>query len=128
LVYHSKHMRWFLFRVRKYQYDVIEIEEYFIVTCDFIGRRLVSPASCTFMKTRFCKSNCPLYVWSVTEESTVVADDARWNRQMNQTCNDLLVLAQKLKILPLLTYILIWKCIDCLMLCHVSACADRMLN
>ena len=31
-----------------------EIEEYFIVTCDFIGRRLVSPASCLFMKTRFC--------------------------------------------------------------------------
>jgi len=32
---------------------------------------------CIFMKTRFCESYCPRYVWSVTEESTVVADDAR---------------------------------------------------
>ena len=46
-----------------------------IVTCDFIGRRLVSPTSCIFMKTRVCQSNCPRYVWRVTEESTVVADD-----------------------------------------------------
>ena len=35
----NKHVRWFLFLVRKLQYDVIVIEEYLIVTCDFIGRR-----------------------------------------------------------------------------------------
>ena len=29
------------------------------------------------MKTRFCQSICPRYVWSVTEGSTVVADDAQ---------------------------------------------------
>ena len=34
------------------------------------------PASCIFMKTRFCQPNCPRYVWSVTEGGTVVADDA----------------------------------------------------
>jgi len=45
---------YFLSLVRKSLYAVIEIEKYFIVTCDFIGRRLVSPASCIFMKTRFC--------------------------------------------------------------------------
>ena len=28
-----------------------------------------------FMKTKFCQSNCPRHVWSVMEESTVVADD-----------------------------------------------------
>ena len=39
----------FLFSVRKSLYDVIEIEEYFIVPCDFIRRRLVSLASCIFM-------------------------------------------------------------------------------
>ena len=39
----------FLFLVRKSLYDVIEIEEYFIVTYDFIERRLASPASCIFM-------------------------------------------------------------------------------
>jgi len=27
------------------------IEEYLIVTCDFIGRRVVAPALCIFMKT-----------------------------------------------------------------------------
>jgi len=39
-----------LLRINKFE----EIEEYFIVTCDFVGRRLVSPASCMFMKTRIC--------------------------------------------------------------------------
>ena len=68
LVYHSK---W-----NKSQYDVIVIEEYLIVTCNFIERKLVSLASCIFMKIRFCQSNWQRYVWSVTEESTVVADDA----------------------------------------------------
>jgi len=55
---------------------VFFIKEYLIVTCDFIGRRLVFPASCIFMKTRFGQPNCPRYVWSVTEGRTVVADDA----------------------------------------------------
>jgi len=45
LVYYSKHVHWFLFLVRKSQYDIIEIEQYFIVTCNFNRRRLVSPAS-----------------------------------------------------------------------------------
>jgi len=27
------------------------------------------------MKTRLCQSNCPHYLWRVTEESTAVADD-----------------------------------------------------
>jgi len=31
------------------QYVVIVIEEYLIVTFDFIGRRVVYPASCIFM-------------------------------------------------------------------------------
>jgi len=57
------------------KYEVVAIEEYFIITCDFIGRRFVSPASYIFLKTKFCQSNCPRYVWCVTEESTVVADD-----------------------------------------------------
>jgi len=39
-----------LFGINKFE----EIEEYFIVTCDFIGGILVSPASCIFIKTRFC--------------------------------------------------------------------------
>jgi len=38
-----------LFGINKFE----EIEEYFIVTCDFIGGRLVSPASCIFMKRDF---------------------------------------------------------------------------
>ena len=63
------------FKKRKSQYDIIVIEKYLIVTCNFIGRRLVSPASCIFMKTIFCQSNCPRYVWSVMEDSTGVADN-----------------------------------------------------
>ena len=43
--------------------------------CDIIGRRLGSPASYIFMKTRFCQVSCPRCIWSVTEESTVVGDD-----------------------------------------------------
>jgi len=39
------------------------------LTYDFIGKRLVAPASCIINKI------CPRYVWSVTEESTVVTDD-----------------------------------------------------
>ena len=50
-------------------------EEYLIVTCYFIGRRLVSPTSCLLMKTRLYQSNCQQYAWSATKESTVVADD-----------------------------------------------------
>jgi len=76
-------MRWFLFKVRKSQFEVILIEEYLIVTCDFIGKRLVSPASCIFMKMIFCQSSCPRYVWSVMEESTVVADDSFSHRSTN---------------------------------------------
>jgi len=71
----NKHVHWGLFKVRKFQYDVIVIEEYLIATCDFIGRRLFSPTSYIFMKTRFCQSNCPQYVWSITEKSTVVDDN-----------------------------------------------------
>jgi len=51
----------------------IVIEEYLIEIYDFNGKR--SPASCIFVKTGFCQSNWPRYVWSVAEESTVVADD-----------------------------------------------------
>ena len=81
LVYHSKCALVSIWKVRKSQYDVIAIEEYLIVTCNFIGRRLVSLASWIFMKTIFCQSNCPQYIWSVTEESTVVADnDEHYNR------------------------------------------------
>ena len=38
-------------------------------------REKVFPASCIFMKMWFCQSNCPRYLWSVTKESTVVAND-----------------------------------------------------
>jgi len=62
----------------------IVIEEYLIVACNFIGRRLVSPVSCIFMKTRFCQSNCLRYVWGVTGERTVGADDATFNN--SQKC------------------------------------------
>ena len=37
----SRTLLHFLLLVRKSLYDVIEVEEYFIVTCDFTGRRLV---------------------------------------------------------------------------------------
>jgi len=40
-----------LFLVRQSLYDVIQIKKYFIATCDFIGRILVSTASCIIMKT-----------------------------------------------------------------------------
>jgi len=62
----------------------IVIEEYLIVACNFIGRRLVSPVSCIFMKTRFCQWNCLRYVWGVTGERTVGADDATFNN--SQQC------------------------------------------
>ena len=52
-----------------------------IWTVDFVWHlassiipRYINPLCCV-MKTRFCQSNCPRYVCSVTEESTVVADD-----------------------------------------------------
>ena len=45
------------------------------------------------MKTIFCQLNCPRYVWSLTEESTVVANDGITGNEerliVGDTCQDL---------------------------------------
>ena len=61
-------MSWFLFSVTKSQYAVIVIEEYLIVTCD------CNIASCIFMND-ILPVKLPTVRISVTEESTVVADE-----------------------------------------------------
>jgi len=51
----------------KNKVDGMVIEEYLFVTCLFIGRRVVSPASCKFIKTRFCDAFFAA-IYSVTKE------------------------------------------------------------
>jgi len=55
-----------------------------VFNCNLRFHWKISPTSCIFMKMRFCQSIFSQYVWSVTEESTVGADDVPYIPQFRR--------------------------------------------